>query len=137
MRITTRSRYGLRALLYLARRPEPGPAPLSEIAGAEEIPQAFLERILAQLRDAGLVRTTRGAAGGYELARPPAAISAADVVGILENPRPMVDCLEQPDACERIAVCRARPAWRRLDEAITGALASVTIEDLNREEIQR
>jgi Rrf2 family protein len=137
MRITTRSRYGLRALLYLARRPEPGPAPLSEIAAAEEIPQAFLERILAQLRDAGLVRTTRGAAGGYQLARSPEAISAADVVTVLESPRPMVDCLEQPESCDRVAVCRARPAWRRLDEAIAGALESVTIEELNKEETQR
>lgn len=137
MRITTRSRYGLRAVLYLARRRQPGPAPLSEIAAAEELPAAFLERILAQLRDAGLVRTTRGAAGGYELARPATQISAGDVVAVLENPRPMVECLEQPDSCSRTATCHARPAWRRLDQAVAGALAGVSIAELNQEETQR
>jgi Rrf2 family protein len=137
MRITTRSRYGLRALLYLARRPEPGPTPLHEIAAAEEIPAAFLERILAQLRDAGLVRSTRGAAGGYDLGRPAMEISAGDVVKVLENPRPMVDCLEEPETCSRIEICPARPMWRRLDDAVAGALAGVTLAELNQEEIQR
>lgn len=137
MRITTRSRYGLRALLYLDRQPEPGPTPLHEIAAAEEIPAAFLERILAQLRDAGLIRSTRGAAGGYELARPATEISAGDVVKVLENPRPMVDCLEEPDSCSRSENCPARPMWRRLDAAVAGALDSVTLAELNQEEAQR
>jgi Rrf2 family protein len=110
--------------------------PLHEIADGEELPAAFLERILAQLRDADLVRTTRGAAGGYELARSPADISAADVVRALENPRPMLDCLAEPESCSRVPVCRARPAWRRLDSAIASTLAGISIEELNREELE-
>jgi Rrf2 family protein len=137
MRITTRSRYGLRALLYLARRPEPGPAPLHEIAAEEDLPAAFLERIMAQLRDAGLVRSTRGAAGGYQLARPATEISAGEVVAVLENPRPMVECLDEPDCCSRAATCRARPAWRCLDQAVAGALDGLSIAELNQEDSQR
>ncbi len=137
MRISSRSEYGLRALLYMARCSAPGPVPLSEIAAAEDMPAAFLERILAKLRDAGLVRTTRGVAGGYELARPAAEISAGDVVAVLESDRSIVECLEGPDVCSRTATCRARSAWRRLDEAVAGALAAITIEELNQEETHR
>ena len=132
MRMSTRSRYGLRALLYLADRPGLAPVPLSEIAAAEDIPAAFLERIMGGLREAGLVTATRGAAGGYRLSRAPAEITAADVVTAMENPRPLVDCLPDPAVCERSSACRARTAWRRLDEAVSGALAGVTLEELSR-----
>ena len=80
MRISTRSRYGLRALLYLADHDRDGAVPLSQIAAGEGIPAAFLERILGSLRRADIVAATRGVGGGYRLSRAPAAISAGDVV---------------------------------------------------------
>ena len=85
MKITSRTEYGLRAMVYLAGREERRPVPLAEIAASEAIPGPFLERILARLREAGLVKATRGASGGYALARPPERVAVYDVVTALEG----------------------------------------------------
>ena len=71
MRISSRCEYGLRAIVFLAASEDPRPVPLPEIAAGEGIPAPFLERILARLRDSGLVKATRGVSGGYQLAQPP------------------------------------------------------------------
>jgi Rrf2 family protein len=136
MKISTRSRYGLRAMVYLAGH-DPGPVPLSEIAREESIPAAFLERILGRLRAAGLLCTTRGVAGGYELARAASAITANDVVEAVEGEQHLVDCLADGSSCERAESCSSQVVWRRLDEAIAGALSEVTLDQLVREEIRR
>ncbi|MBM3147713.1 MAG: Rrf2 family transcriptional regulator [Actinobacteria bacterium] len=135
VRLSTRSRYGLRALLYLSSIEDDRLVPLSQIAAAEQIPAPFLERILGRLREAGLVTARRGVAGGYRLARAPGEVTVADVVSAVEDPRPLLDCLERPDVCGRIGTCRARKAWSRLDEAIAGALAGVTLGDLLEEDV--
>ena len=130
MHITSRARYGLRAMLYLAMRGEGRQVPLSEIAVAEGIPGPFLERVVAGLRAAGLVTATRGVTGGYRLARPPAEITAADVVQALEGSLELLACVHDGDACRRSRSCLSRRVWARLDEAIAGALAGVTLREL-------
>lgn len=135
VRLSTRSRYGLRALLYLAADDGERLVPLSQIAAAEEIPAPFLERILGRLRAGGLVEARRGVSGGYRLARSPERITVADVVTAVEDPRPLLDCLERPEVCGRTATCRARRAWTRLDGAIAAALDGVTLEDLLEEDL--
>ena len=130
MRVSTRCRYGLRAMIYLARHEREHPVPLPEIAANEGISTAYLERIVAQLRSAGLVSATRGVTGGYRLARPVGQISAADVVIALEGPLDVLACVHDAEACERSRGCLSRRVWTRLDEAIEGALAGVTLEDL-------
>lgn len=137
VRLSTRSRYGLRALLRLAEEEGERLVPLARIAAAEDIPAPFLERILARLRAGGLVAARRGVAGGYRLARPPAKITVADVVAAVEDPRPLLDCLERPDVCGRTSTCRARRAWTRLDEAIAAALSGVTLEALLTEDLPK
>ena len=137
MRMSTRSRYGLRALLYLTGHPGSAPVPLSEIAAAEAVSVAFLERIMAALREAGIVAASRGAAGGYRLSRPPSEVRVVDVVTALENPRPLVDCVPDATACERSPDCRARIAWQRLDDAVREALAGITLDDLVRPDAPR
>lgn len=134
MKLSTRSRYGLRALLYLGDLGEGALAPLPRIAAAEQIPPAFLERILGRLRAGGLVETKRGVTGGYRLARAPRDITVADVVAAVEDPRPLLACLQEPEVCDRSGSCRARLAWSRLDAAIADALTGVTLEDLIEEE---
>lgn len=136
VRLSTRSRYGLRALLYLSALDGDRLVPLSQIAAAEEIPGPFLERILGRLREGGLVTARRGVAGGYRLARAPGEIAVADVVRAVEDPRPLLDCLERSDVCGRTETCRARRAWSRLDAAIAGALAGVTLGDLLEEDVE-
>lgn len=137
MKITSRTEYGLRAMVYLAGRRDEGPAPLSEIASSEGIPGAFLERILARLREAGLVRATRGASGGYALARSPGSVAVADVVVALEGPLTLVDCVQSDRSCARAEACASRVVWRRLDDAITQALEGLSLEDLVAEGARR
>ena len=117
-------------MLYLALRGDERPVPLSEIAVAEAIPAPFLERIVAGLRSAGLVMATRGAAGGYRLSRPPAQITAADVVMALDGSLDLAACVHDDEACGRAGSCLSRRVWTRLDEAIVGALAGLTLQDL-------
>lgn len=137
MRISSRCEYGLRAMVYLAGRDNERPVPLPEIAAGEGIPAPFLERILARLRESGLVKATRGVSGGYQLARDPGAIAVGDVVTALEGPLSLVGCVPDDGACERAESCASRVVWRRLDSAISGALNSITLEDLTREAVPR
>jgi Rrf2 family protein len=130
MKITSRTEYGLRAMVYLAGRSGEGPTPLTEISNSEGIPAPFLERILAQLREAGLVRATRGASGGYALARSPGSVAVADVVIALEGPLALVECMQPDRSCVRAEGCASRVLWRRLDDAITEALEGISLEDL-------
>jgi len=137
MRISSRCEYGLRAMVYLAGRDDERPVPLPEIAAGEGIPAPFLERILARLRESGLVKATRGVSGGYQLALDPGAIAVGDVVTALEGPLSLVGCVPDDGGCERAESCASRVVWRRLDSAITGALNSITLEDLTREAVPR
>ena len=137
MRISSRCEYGLRAMVFLAAREDGRPVPLPEIAAGEGIPGPFLERILARLRESGLVKTTRGDSGGYQLAHPPGEIAVGDVVTALEGPLSLVGCVPDDGGCERAESCASRVVWRRLDSAISGALSSITLEDLTREAVPR
>jgi Rrf2 family cysteine metabolism transcriptional repressor len=123
-------------MVFLAAR-EGRPVPLPEIAAGESIPGPFLERILARLRESGLVKATRGVAGGYQLAQAPGDIAVGDVVTALEGPLSLVGCVPDDGGCERAESCASRVVWRRLDSAISGALNSITLEDLTREDVPR
>jgi Rrf2 family cysteine metabolism transcriptional repressor len=136
MRISSRCEYGLRAMVFLAAR-EGRPVPLPEIAAGEGIPGPFLERILARLRENGLIKATRGVTGGYQLAQSPSDIAVGDVVTALEGPLSLVGCVPDDGGCERAESCASRVVWRRLDSAISGALNSITLEDLTREAVPR
>ena len=133
MRISSRCEYGLRAMVYLAEHAGTRPVPLTEIVTHEGIPGPFLERILAQLRESGLVMTTRGVSGGYQLARGADAIPVGDIVTALEGPLALVGCVPDDSACERSQSCASRAVWRRLDSAISGALNGITLKDLTTE----
>ena len=130
MRISMRSRYGLRAMLYVAAHGAGRMVPLSEIATCEGLPAPFLERIAADLRRSGLLRTRRGVTGGYALARSPRQISAADVVIALDGPLSVLACIHDQATCKRADGCRSREAWSRVDRAVATALAEVTLQDL-------
>ena len=111
-----------------------GPASLAEIALAEDLPRAYLEQLVMSLRDAGLVRSTRGAHGGYELARDPSAIKMSEVLRALEGPiAPMVCASDDPEigiTCDRSARCTVNVLWVRIRDAITGTLEGMTLADL-------
>jgi len=117
-------------MIFLARRDDDAPVPLAEIAAGEGLPTAFLERILARLRDGGLVASTRGASGGYRLAREAGRISVADIMCAIEGPLSLVGCLPDEESCERAKGCASRRVWRRLDDAIAGALGDIDLDQL-------
>ncbi len=121
-------------MVQLGRHFGSGPASLAEIASEEDLPRPYLEQLAISLRDAELVVSTRGAHGGYELARPPEAIAMADVLRALEGPIAPMICASEAEAathvCDRTARCTVNVLWLRIRDAITGTLESITLADL-------
>jgi Rrf2 family cysteine metabolism transcriptional repressor len=121
-------------MVQLGRHFGAGPASLAEIAAEEDLPRAYLEQLVMSLREARLVTSTRGAHGGYELARPPETISMSEVLRALEGPiAPMMCASDDPEhaiGCDRSARCTVNVLWVRLRDAISGALESMTLADL-------
>lgn len=134
--VPTRTQYGIRALVHLARSGEvegSDPAALStsaEIAKAESISPKYLEGIMTQLKAKGIVSAERGNKGGYRLARDPASIRMIDVVEALEGEVRPVDCLESSSRCSQGEACMPRRFWIGLKGAIDDYLASKTLKDV-------
>jgi Rrf2 family cysteine metabolism transcriptional repressor len=121
-------------MVQLGRHFGSGPASLAEIAAEEDLPRAYLEQLAFVLRDSGLVSSTRGAHGGYELARAPREIAMSEVLRALEGPlAPMICATDAPDhalVCERTSICTVNLLWLRVRDAIAGALDGMTLADL-------
>src|SRR5919199_3105399 len=134
MKVSTRVHYGLRAMTELARSyGEERLLSIAEIARSEDLPLAYLEQLVGELRRAGLVEGTRGVRGGYRLARAPGAITVGDVYRVLEGEVAPVDCTAEdylPGTCTREQVCLSRSIWERVQAAILGVLDSTTLDDL-------
>ncbi len=133
MRITTWAEYGLICALHLARREGEGPVPGRDIAARESLPADYVEQILLRLRRADIVKSTRGARGGYALARPPADISVRDVIAASERATFELHCMSHPVGAERCAAshdCSIRPVWMLLQQKIDDVLESVRLSDL-------
>ena len=135
---STKSEYGVRVMVQLARRRGKGPVPLAEVAQAENLPLAYLEQLVSRLRKAELVSSTRGAHGGYELTREPAAITMAEVVHALGErivPMPCVSdygdsrmlCNHELDGYEN---CATKLLWTRVHGGIERALEQTTLAEL-------
>jgi len=128
MRISSRGQYGLRAMAYLATRFGEGPIRLRTVAEEEELPAKYLEQLIGRLRQAGLVRASRGARGGVMLAKPPDRITAREVISVLEGSLAPVDCLDAKNG--HAEQCVPHPLWRALHESVTATLESFTLADL-------
>ena len=131
---STKGEYGVRLMVQLGRHYGTGPASLAEIAAEEDLPRAYLEQLVMSLREAGLVRSTRGARGGYELAQPPSATRMSAILRALEGPiAPMVCASEDAEhglMCDRTSTCTVNLLWVKVRDAISGALDAVTLADL-------
>ena len=131
MRLSTRARYGTRALLDLAVNTKTNStATLKEIAQRQDISLTYLEHLVGPLIDAGLIRSIRGSKGGITLARPAREITIKDIVGVLEGPTAPVECLEHADTCPRSGACVTQEVWDEVGKAIDRVLESKTLEDL-------
>lgn len=128
--ISTRSRYGLRFLVELSQRTNEGPVDLRSIAEHQEIPETYLAKLIVPLRSAGIIRSARGAKGGYELARNASQVSICEVVEILEGRMSLLECTEHPETCARSADCPTLPVWVGLEKAVRDYLQSVSVADV-------
>ena len=131
IRLSTRGRYGTRALLDLAlHQTEGGPIPLKEIAQRQEISLQYLEHLITPLIAAGIVKSSRGVRGGVQLTKPPREIELIEVIETLEGSIVPADCIDSPEVCSRSKLCATRDIWVELKEAIDKVLKSTTLQDL-------
>ena len=128
--ISTRSRYGLRFLVELAQRVNEGTVDLKSIAEHQEIPETYLAKLVVPLRNAGIIRSARGAKGGYELARRASEVSVQEVVEVLEGRLSLLECTDHPESCARSADCPTLPVWTGLERAVRDYLQGVTVSDV-------
>jgi Rrf2 family cysteine metabolism transcriptional repressor len=130
LKLSTRTRYGTRALLDLARHHGDELVQLKDIARRQNISLHYLEHIIAPLVGAGIVRSTRGAHGGLQLTRRPDEIKLSEVVQLLEGTITPVDCVVDPAICTRSDLCVTREVWSEMKKAIDNTLNSITLHDL-------
>ncbi|MGD0115668.1 MAG: RrF2 family transcriptional regulator [Dehalococcoidia bacterium] len=130
MRVSTKGRYGTRAMLDVALHADEGLVHLKDIAERQEISKKYLEHLVARLEADGLLRAVRGAGGGVALAKPPSEVTILDILSALEGSLAPVECVDRPEVCPRSANCGARDLWTDLGGVITGFLGSITLEDL-------
>ena len=138
MRITTWAEYGLICAVHLARRVTDGPVTGRDIAERERLPSDYVEQILLRMRRADIVRSTRGARGGYMLARDPATISVRNVIQASELTTFDLHCVSHPVNSERCAdseSCSIRPVWQLLQKRIDDVLEGVKLSDLLGDEV--
>lgn len=128
MKLSTKGRYGARASIELAIRYGEGPVMVREIAENQDISERYLEHILNTLRASGLVRSTRGARGGYELARHPSAITLGDIISSLEGPMDIVSCTGDMN-CPKISQCVMCEVWCDIKNSIESILNNYTLQD--------
>lgn len=129
MKLSTRSRYGTRLLLDMARHFNEGPIQLGEIAKRQGVSLKYLEQIIIPLKKARYIESVRGPKGGHILARPPAEITVAEIVILLEDGFPLVECIENPSVCDRSPICSTRLLWKAVSEAMVVQM-QVTLADL-------
>ena len=130
MRLSTRTRYAVRAMLELALNKSNAPIRLRTIASRQDISIKYLEQLMATLKTAGFVRSVRGSKGGYILAKPPNQIKLDRLFNCLEGPGTIVECIENNSFCNRAADCAPRLLWAQLQAAMMRVLKSTTLQDL-------
>ena len=130
MKLSTKGRYGTRALLDVALHQDDSPVQLKVIAQRQQISLHYLEHIVAPLIAAGLLRSTRGAYGGVSLGKPPQEIVLSEVIQVLEGSITPVECVDDPNVCSRADICATRDVWTDVKKAMAGVLESVTLQDL-------
>lgn len=130
MKLSTRTRYGTRALLELALRQGEGPVFLKDIARQQQISLSYLEHLVAPLISGGIIRSIKGPKGGVTLAKKPEEIKLIEVTRLLEGPLAPVECVENPGICEKSTHCVTRDVWGEVKAAMNSVLDAITLQDL-------
>jgi Rrf2 family cysteine metabolism transcriptional repressor len=137
MKLSTRGRYGTRAMLDVALHCAEGPVHLKDIARRQEVSKKYLEHLISRLEAAGLLRSIRGAGGGISLARPPSEIKLSEILQTLEGPIALVECVDNPEWCSRSSSCATRDIWMQMGQLLSDLLESKTLEDLCRQQCEK
>jgi len=137
MKLSTKGRYGTRAMLDVALQGGEGPVHLRDIARRQEISKKYLEHLVSRLEVAGLLRSIRGAGGGISLTRPPSEIKLSQIFQTLEGPIVLVGCVDSPQWCPRSSGCATRDIWMQMGQLLSDFLESQTLEDLCRQQREK
>jgi Rrf2 family protein len=127
MKLSTRSRYGTRLMLHLARQYGKGPVKIGEVARDENISVKYLEQLIIPLKREGIIRSIRGPQGGYELAVDPEKVTIGRIVEALEGGMVLSDCVAHPEQCIRSGSCLTRDLWKDATDAVYATFDSVTL----------
>jgi Rrf2 family protein len=137
LKLSTKVQYGVRAMFEIARDYNSGPVTIKEISRRQGVSISYLEQLLNRLRKGGLIMSRKGPGGGYILSRKPDEISVADILNVLEGPIAITQCLDtstKSNGCSRVDGCVTRLLWKSLGEKISDFLATMTLNDLLKEE---
>jgi len=134
MKLSTKARYGLRAMVDLALHYGEKRVLLKDIAKRQEVSMKYLDHIISTLKVSGLVQTARIRHGGYVLSRPPSEIKAYEVIRAVEGSLALVECVDDPKICHRSSFCVTINLWKKLKESMVAVLQGVTLEDLAKEQ---
>jgi len=137
MKLSTKVRYGVRAMIDLANHQGEAPILVKSISERQDISKKYLESLLASLKAAGLVRSVRGAKGGYKLAQPPESITLEQITNALDGPPILVECVEDPELCKRSDTCVARELWRDMTDSLRLKLRGTTLADMAKKAIRK
>ena len=130
MKLSTKGRYGLKAMFVLALEQDKGPIPLKLIANRQNISMQYLEQIFSALKKANLVKSVRGAQGGYLLAKNAKDITVGDVLNVLEGPVSISECMLDEDICENSNTCVTKGVWEKIKKGIEDVTYSITLQDM-------
>ena len=130
MKISTKGRYGTRAMIDIAENYGRGPVSLRQLTERQCLSLKYMEQIIPLLKSSGLIRSARGARGGYVLAREPSKITLRNIVEALEGSWSLVDCIDDPNLCDRTEECGAYDVWNDIQAAMYQILDSTTLADM-------
>lgn len=130
MKLSTKGRYGLKAMFELSLNQDNGPVPLKFIAKKQNVSDQYLEQIFSKLKKSGLVKSVRGSQGGYLLGKEAKDITVGDILTVLEGPISLSDCVLDEDVCENSSVCVTKVVWEKMKKGIDEVVNSITLQDM-------
>jgi Rrf2 family protein len=131
MKLTTKGRYGVKAMFELALHYQTGTVSIKEISEKINVSEYYLEQLFSNLRKAGLIKSIRGAQGGYILAKQPESISVANIFSVLEGPIEISDCVTEDEShCSNMDYCATRLLWIKISDSISQVTNSISLQDM-------
>ncbi len=130
MKLSTKGRYGLKAMVELAINYGETPVSIKTISNRQHISEYYLEQLFSLLRKANLITSIRGAQGGYILSREPKDITVQDIMTVVEGPIEISDCIDKKNGCDNTDCCATKLVWEKLKKSIDEVMSSVTLQDI-------